>query len=72
MAKSVGDSVEDTFRVNGVQMPKTFKINWRTRELNEMKTYTGEVIQTRPQEIRCSDVNRNERVPTEGTSDDKA
>jgi len=57
MAKSVGDNGEDTFRVNGVQMSKTFKINWRIRELNEMKTYTGEVIQTRPQEIRCSDVN---------------
>ena len=57
MAKSVGDSVEDAFGVNGVQMSKTFKINWRTRVLNVMKTYMGEVIQTIPQEIRCSDVN---------------
>jgi len=57
MTKSVGDSVEDAFRVNDVQMSKTFKINWRTRELNDVKTYAGEVIQTSPQEIRCNDVN---------------
>ena len=57
MAESVDDSVEDAFRVNAVQMSKTFKINWRTRELNELKTYTGEVIQTSPQEKRCRDVN---------------
>jgi hypothetical protein len=59
MAESV-DSFEDTFRVHGVHgvhMSKTFKINQRTRELNEMKTYTGEVIQTSPQEKRRSDVN---------------
>jgi len=57
MAKSVGDNVEDALRVNDAQMSKAFKINWRTRESNEVKTYTGEVTQTSPQEIRRSDVN---------------
>jgi hypothetical protein len=56
MAESV-DSVEDSFRVNGVQMSKTFKINRRTRELKETKTCTGDVIHTSPEEIRCSGVS---------------
>jgi hypothetical protein len=70
MAESA-DDVKDTFRVNGVQVSRTFKINRCIRELNGLKTYTGEFTQTSPQEIRCSDVNWNERVPTEGSSDDK-
>jgi len=57
MAKSVDDSVEDIFRVNGVQMSRTFKIKRCTRELNGLKIYTGEFTQTSPQEMRCSDVN---------------
>jgi hypothetical protein len=56
MAESF-DSVEDSFRVNGVQMSKTFKINRRTRGLKQMKTCMGDVIHTSPEEIRCSDVS---------------
>jgi hypothetical protein len=76
MAEPVVDSVKDAFRVNGVQLSKTFTINRPTRKLNttcEMKIYTGEFYQneSKTKKKGCSDVNGNERVPAQGSSDDK-
>ena len=41
MAESFDESVEDTFRVNGVQMSKTFKINWCKRDINRDENIKG-------------------------------